>query len=227
MTCPSIDPTHFTDDCFIRKPNGYNTASSCSICNAFCNLVHYRQNRMSWVNRVNVDGVCLVPGSPAFLRISAVGLSVCLCPEKSPCAEILIPLGVEATDCCRTCLMDSPHRRWVFKRDPIWDFISTMMLYFDGFSKFAFANSLRYGDVILRHRTGSTLARVMARCLTAPSRYLNQCWLTISKVQWHSSESDFTRDIPRSSISIICLKFIYLKFHSNVPDANELLNKPD
>ena len=28
----------------------------------------------------------------------------------------------------------------------------------------------------------------MACCLTAPSHYLNQCWLIISKVLWHSSE---------------------------------------
>ena len=37
---------------------------------------------------------------------------------------------------------------------------------------------------------GSTLAQVMAQvmawCLTAPSQYLNQCWLIISEVQWHS-----------------------------------------
>ena len=35
---------------------------------------------------------------------------------------------------------------------------------------------------------------VMACCLTAPSHYLNQCWLIISKVQWHSSEGNFTRN---------------------------------
>ena len=33
----------------------------------------------------------------------------------------------------------------------------------------------------------------MAWCLMTPSHYLNQCWL-ISKVQWHSSEANFTRD---------------------------------
>ena len=36
------------------------------------------------------------------------------------------------------------------------------------------------------HRTGSTLAQVMACCLTAPSHYLNECWFLISKAQWHS-----------------------------------------
>ena len=35
----------------------------------------------------------------------------------------------------------------------------------------------------------------MACCLTAPSHYPNQCWLIISKIQWHSSEGNFTRDI--------------------------------
>ena len=34
----------------------------------------------------------------------------------------------------------------------------------------------------------------MACCLTAPSHYLNQCWLAISKVLWHSSEGNFVRD---------------------------------
>ena len=49
-------------------------------------------------------------------------------------------------------------------------------------------NSLRPSDAIRRQGTESTLAQVMACCLTAPSHYLNQCWLIISKVLWHSSE---------------------------------------
>ena len=47
-------------------------------------------------------------------------------------------------------------------------------------------------DTIWRHRSGSTLAQVMACCLmamtcclTAPDLYLNQCWLLISEVLWH------------------------------------------
>ena len=43
-------------------------------------------------------------------------------------------------------------------------------------------NSLRPSDAIWWHRFGSTLARVMVCCLTAPSHYLNQYWLIISKV---------------------------------------------
>ena len=37
-------------------------------------------------------------------------------------------------------------------------------------------------------RSGSTLAQVMASCLMAPSHYLNQYWLIISEVVWHSPE---------------------------------------
>ena len=57
-------------------------------------------------------------------------------------------------------------------------------------------NSLRPSDAIWRQRTGSTLAQVMACCLTAPSYYLNQCWLIISKVLWHSCKDNFTTDTP-------------------------------
>ena len=54
--------------------------------------------------------------------------------------------------------------------------------------------SLWPSDTIWRHKSGSTLAHVMACCLTAPSHYPNQCWLFTRKVQWHSSECNFTRD---------------------------------
>ena len=53
-------------------------------------------------------------------------------------------------------------------------------------------NSLGPSDAIWRHRSGSTLAQVMACWLTAPSHYLNQCWLIISKVHWHSYEGNLT-----------------------------------
>ena len=49
-------------------------------------------------------------------------------------------------------------------------------------------NSSGPSDAIWRQRSGSTLAQVMACCLTASSHYLNQYWLIISKVQWHSTE---------------------------------------
>ena len=51
-------------------------------------------------------------------------------------------------------------------------------------------------------RSESTLAQVLACCLTAPSHYLNQCWLNISNVPGHSSESNFTRHISHQSLKI-------------------------
>ena len=61
-------------------------------------------------------------------------------------------------------------------------------------------NPLWPSDAIWRQGSGSTLAQVMACCLMVPSHYLNQCWLIISKVQWHSSEGSLTKDT--SAISI-------------------------
>ena len=52
-------------------------------------------------------------------------------------------------------------------------------------------NSLRPSDAIWRQWSWTTLAQVMACCLTAPSHYLNQCWLIIRGVLWHTSESSF------------------------------------
>ena len=51
----------------------------------------------------------------------------------------------------------------------------------------------------------------MTCCLRAPSHYLTQCWLIISKALWLSSRSNFTKDIPAN-----------LRFQSNLPGFNEL-----
>ena len=47
-----------------------------------------------------------------------------------------------------------------------------------------------YGDL----EVGPIWSQVMACCLTAPSHYLNQCWLIISEIQWQSPKNNFTRD---------------------------------
>ena len=65
-----------------------------------------------------------------------------------------------------------------------------------------FINSLRPSDAICRHRSGSTLAQVMACCLTEPRHYLNQFWLIISKIQLHSSDGNFTWDTAFGSIKL-------------------------
>ena len=41
-------------------------------------------------------------------------------------------------------------------------------------------NSLCPSDAIWRQRSGSSLARVMARCPTAASHYINQCCITVT-----------------------------------------------
>ena len=41
----------------------------------------------------------------------------------------------------------------------------------------------------------STSAQVMTSCLTVPNHYLNQCWIIISTVLWHSAGGNFTRNV--------------------------------
>ena len=47
-------------------------------------------------------------------------------------------------------------------------------------------NSLWSSDALWRHSSQSTLAEVMASCLTAPSHYLKQCRLIIKGILWPS-----------------------------------------
>ena len=79
--------------------------------------------------------------------------------------------------------------------------------------------TLRPSDAIWRHKSGSTLAQVMACCLTAPSHCLNQCWLIISKAFiWEQFYS------PQPSVIEISLKTItYPTFCSNLLGDNELI----
>ena len=53
---------------------------------------------------------------------------------------------------------------------------------------------------------------------TAPNHYPNQYWLILSKVQWHSPVSKFSRD--KSTLNTkMCSKL--LKLHPNLPEVNE------
>ena len=74
---------------------------------------------------------------------------------------------------------------------------------------------------IWRQRSGSTLAEVMACCLTAPSHYLNQCWLIISGIHLRA----ILQEIPEPSVTEISLKITYLKYCSNLLGANELTHR--
>ena len=67
-------------------------------------------------------------------------------------------------------------------------------------------NSVWPSDAIWLHCSGSTLAQVMAWCLTAPSHYLNQCWLIIKVFPRQSPESNFTRRADELILLHICVK---------------------
>ena len=51
-------------------------------------------------------------------------------------------------------------------------------------------HSLWTNNTICWHISGSTLSQIIACCLTAPSNYLDQGWLTIKGVQWHPPDSN-------------------------------------
>ena len=77
-------------------------------------------------------------------------------------------------------------------------------------------NSVWPSDAIWLHRSESTLAQVMACCPTAPSHYLNQCWLIINENLWHSPKSNSTASAQ------VHLKYMISKLLPHLPGANEL-----
>ena len=81
-------------------------------------------------------------------------------------------------------------------------------------------NSLWPSHSVRWHGSGSTLAQVMAWCLTAPSHYFNQCWLIISEVLCHSLSLEDVK-IPINKTN---LKIEFLKSHPDLPGANELMH---
>ena len=78
-------------------------------------------------------------------------------------------------------------------------------------------NPLRPSDAILRWRSWLTLVQVMACCLTAPSHYMSQCWLIISKVLWHSSEDIIKKEDLKIPNNKARLKITYLKITLRSP----------
>ena len=78
-------------------------------------------------------------------------------------------------------------------------------------------------DAMWRHRHGSTLAQVVACCLTAPNHYLKQCRLIIIKgVPWHSPER---KEVLMDLISNICseISLTCMKLLPHLPGADELM----
>ena len=66
-----------------------------------------------------------------------------------------------------------------------------------------------------------SLIQAMACCLTAPSHYLNQCWLIISQVLWHSPEDNLI-GIARDIYPWYQLKITDRRLQLHLPGANVL-----
>ena len=86
---------------------------------------------------------------------------------------------------------------------------------------FLYVSLLWPSDAIRRHISWSTLVHVIACCLTAPSLCLNQCWLTICIVPWHSTEDSIKKDL-KIPIWKIRLKTAVRKSQPAFPGTNEL-----
>ena len=86
-----------------------------------------------------------------------------------------------------------PWRIWIWSLTwSYWDYIILLLciswLWVERFR----LNSLCPNGAIGWCRSVSTLVQVMTCCITAPSHYLNQCWLIISEVLCHSPEGIYT-----------------------------------
>ena len=87
--------------------------------------------------------------------------------------------------------------------------------------KFWAFNSSWPSDATWWHKSRSTLIQVMASCLMVPNHYLNQCWLIINDILWHSPGGNFTRNA-RDIIHDMSLKITNLRLLPHLPGANEL-----
>ena len=70
------------------------------------------------------------------------------------------------------------------------------------------------------HSVGAALAQLMSHRLTTPINYLNQCWLIIRIVVWHSHESNYKRSA--HELNLMCLEITPLiaKFMGPTPGAD-------
>ena len=129
-----------------------------------------------------------------FSMVNSVWPSDAIWPKRSGSTMVWV------LACCLTAPSHYPNHCWLLIGEALWhspgsnftESAQAIILY-DQFHNHTYrvtvtslrdrwVNSLRLSDTIWRKRSGSTLAQVMACCLTAPSHYLNQCWLITSKV---------------------------------------------
>ena len=137
------------------------------------------------------------------------GLVSCLCLNQWPLAFLMTPS--DWTMSCHVLIMDDG-RGWKHHRGThkflcrmdnfsgiYFNYIDINYIYINGYFKLharaPSADVPRWGDKRIdatwQHRPGSTIAQIMACCLTSPSHYLNQRWLFVKGFVWHSAESNF------------------------------------
>ena len=87
------------------------------------------------------------------------------------------------------------YNRWPLRGLLYWYLIKSLQLIWRLGTYRFHSSSLWPSDAIWQQGSRSKLVQVMACCLMAPSHYLNQHWLIITKVQWCSSEGNFAWDI--------------------------------
>ena len=69
-------------------------------------------------------------------------------------------------------------------------------------------NFINHCGPVTRHMYGLALVQETACFLTAPTRYMNQCWLLIWEVLWHSHGSNFTGS--REKVKLVGCGYISL-----------------
>ena len=89
-------------------------------------------------------------------------------PDWQRCWWVLRISSIYVSVCLCICLSLAP------SICPKWPY------YYSKLCGSQWVNSLWPSDAIWQHRSGSTLAQVMACCLMAPSHYLNQFWSLVT-----------------------------------------------
>ena len=118
-----------------------------------------------------------------------------ICPRQVHLSQYWLPVASlvsGATDCVETDERIESISYWSWSCWSCGTYMGTWLVHIWDLK--LDLNLLWPREAIWRQISGSTLVQVMACCLRAPSHYLNQCWLIISKVLWHSSEGNFIRD---------------------------------
>ena len=89
----------------------------------------------------------------------------------------------------------------------------------------AWARSLWPSDARWRHRSESTLAWVMACCLTTQSHFLTHCWLIIKWIMLHSLKGSFTGNAQEFCSWYVFENWANLILQANLAGTNELTTK--